>query len=96
MIATSGGGRTDGGIPESVRHDRIAARDRCRPASWAYNWIAYTHGAGEDLQFVIHAGHGEFTRLVFAPSGPKDAFDAMIRSFHLSHAYQATKFRPFC
>ena len=41
-----------------------------------------------DLLFAINAGHGEFPRLVFAPSDPYDAFHKIIRAFNLAEKYQ--------
>ncbi len=42
-----------------------------------------------DLLFAIHAGHGEFPKLVFAPSDPKDAFHKIGRAFDLADKYQS-------
>ncbi len=47
-----------------------------------------TRTAQEDLLFAIHAGHGEFPRLVFAPSDAADAFCKTVRAFNLSEKYQ--------
>ncbi len=47
-----------------------------------------TRTAQEDLSFVIHAGHGEFPRLVLAPADPQDAIDCTIRAFDLADRYQ--------
>jgi len=41
-----------------------------------------------DLLFAINAGHGEFPKLVFAPSDPKDAFHKIVRAFNLAEKYQ--------
>jgi len=41
-----------------------------------------------ELLFAINAGHGEFPRIVFAPSDPKDAFHKTIRAFNLADKYQ--------
>jgi len=41
-----------------------------------------------DLLFVIHAHQVEFPRFVFAPGSPDQAYDTMIRAFHLSEKYQ--------
>lgn len=41
-----------------------------------------------DLLFAINAGHGEFPKLVFAPSDPEDAFHKIIRAFNLAEKYQ--------
>ena len=44
-------------------------------------------GQGE-LLFAINAGHGEFAKLVMAPSDPKDAFFKTVRAFNLADKYQ--------
>ncbi|MBW2469783.1 MAG: 2-oxoacid:acceptor oxidoreductase subunit alpha [Deltaproteobacteria bacterium] len=41
-----------------------------------------------DLLFVIHAGHGEFPKLVLAASDPLDAFYKTVRAFNLADKYQ--------
>ncbi|MBL7074182.1 2-oxoacid:acceptor oxidoreductase subunit alpha [candidate division KSB1 bacterium] len=41
-----------------------------------------------DLLFAINAGHGEFPKIVFAPSDPKDAFHKIVRAFNLADKYQ--------
>lgn len=41
-----------------------------------------------DLQFVIHASHGEFPRVVFAPSTAEDAFWLTIKAFNIADKYQ--------
>ncbi len=47
-----------------------------------------TRTAQGDLLFAIHAGHGEFPKLVLAPSDAKDAFQKTIRAFNLADKYQ--------
>jgi 2-oxoglutarate ferredoxin oxidoreductase subunit alpha len=47
-----------------------------------------TRTAQGDLLFAINAGHGEFPRLVFAPSDAKDAFHKIVRAFNLADKYQ--------
>lgn len=41
-----------------------------------------------ELEFVIHAGHGEFPRFVFAPGDPSEMFTTSIRAFNLADKYQ--------
>jgi 2-oxoglutarate ferredoxin oxidoreductase subunit alpha len=41
-----------------------------------------------DLLFAIHAGHGEFPKLVVAPSDPKDIFHKTVRAFNLADRFQ--------
>jgi len=47
-----------------------------------------TRTAQEDLLFAVHAGHGEFPRVVLAPSDPQDAIDLTIRAFDLADRFQ--------
>jgi len=41
-----------------------------------------------ELWFALHAGHGEFPRLVFAPGDPEEAFYLTFRAFNLADKYQ--------
>ena len=41
-----------------------------------------------DLLFALHAGHGEFPRLIFASGNPKQAFYLTNKAFELSQKYQ--------
>jgi 2-oxoglutarate ferredoxin oxidoreductase subunit alpha len=41
-----------------------------------------------DLLFAINASHGDFNRIVMAPSSPKDAFYLTIKAFELSEKFQ--------
>lgn len=45
-----------------------------------------------ELQFVIHAGHGEFPRIVLAPSDAEEAFDLTAEAFNLAERYQVPVF----
>ncbi len=45
-----------------------------------------------ELQFIIHAGHGEFARIVLAPSDGKEAYTETIKAFHLADKYQTPVF----
>jgi 2-oxoglutarate ferredoxin oxidoreductase subunit alpha len=47
-----------------------------------------TRTAQGDLLFAINAGHGEFPRLVLAPSDARDAFHKIVRAFNLADKYQ--------
>jgi 2-oxoglutarate ferredoxin oxidoreductase subunit alpha len=47
-----------------------------------------TRTAQGDLLFAIHAGHGEFPKMVLAPSNPEDAFYQTVRAFNLADKYQ--------
>jgi len=41
-----------------------------------------------DLQFVIHAGHGEFPKIVLAPGDVEEAYLLTIKAFNLADMYQ--------
>jgi 2-oxoglutarate ferredoxin oxidoreductase subunit alpha len=41
-----------------------------------------------DLQFVLHAHHGDFPRAVLAPANIEDAFWVMVRAFNWAEKYQ--------
>ena len=45
-----------------------------------------------DLEFVLHAGHGEFPRAIFAPGGVEDSFHLARKAFFLAEAYQGPVF----
>jgi 2-oxoglutarate ferredoxin oxidoreductase subunit alpha len=45
-----------------------------------------------ELQFVIHAGHGEFPRIVLAPADAADAYDLTVDAFNLADRYQVPVF----
>lgn len=47
-----------------------------------------THTGQSDLRFIIHAGHGEFLRLVIAPGDPLEAFTAAAAALNLAWKYQ--------
>ncbi|HLR35551.1 MAG TPA: 2-oxoacid:acceptor oxidoreductase subunit alpha [Tissierellales bacterium] len=41
-----------------------------------------------DLRFLIHAGHGEFPRMIMALRDPEDAFYQTVRAFNIAEKYQ--------
>jgi 2-oxoglutarate/2-oxoacid ferredoxin oxidoreductase subunit alpha len=41
-----------------------------------------------DLQFILHASHGEFPRAVFAPASIEDAFWLTVKAFNVAEKYQ--------
>jgi 2-oxoglutarate ferredoxin oxidoreductase subunit alpha len=45
-----------------------------------------------DLEFVLHAGHGEFPRAIFAPGSVEQCFDLAKRSLHIAERYQSPVF----
>ncbi|HWR89355.1 MAG TPA: 2-oxoacid:acceptor oxidoreductase subunit alpha [Dissulfurispiraceae bacterium] len=48
-----------------------------------------------DLLFALHAGHGEFPRVIFAPGTPEQAFYQTNRAFDLAEKYQIPVFVMF-
>jgi 2-oxoglutarate ferredoxin oxidoreductase subunit alpha len=48
-----------------------------------------------DLLFILHAGHGEFPRVVLAPGTPEEAFHLTNRAFDLAEKYQIPAFILF-
>ncbi len=47
-----------------------------------------THSSQSDLRFAIHAGHGEFPRIVMAPGDPEECFRAGELSLNLAWKFQ--------
>jgi len=47
-----------------------------------------TRTAQEDLLFALRAGHGEFPKVLLAPSDPQSAIDLTARAFDLADRYQ--------
>lgn len=41
-----------------------------------------------ELDFALHAGHGEFPRVILAPATAEEAFYAAIKAFNLAEIYQ--------
>ncbi|MBI4287381.1 MAG: 2-oxoacid:acceptor oxidoreductase subunit alpha [Chloroflexi bacterium] len=41
-----------------------------------------------ELEFALHAGHGEFPRAILAPATVEDAFDVTVKAFNLAEKYQ--------
>lgn len=88
MVATSGGGfalMVEGlslaGIIEAPIVIDLGMR-----AGPATGMPTYTEQA--ELLFAIHAGHGEFQKIVLAPSDAEQVFDLTILAFHLADRYQ--------
>ncbi len=61
----------------------VAVSQRYAPATGAP-----THSSQADLRFVLHAGHGEFPRVVLAPGDPEEAFRAGAEALNLAWKYQ--------
>lgn len=92
MVATSGGG-----FALMVEALSLAGMQevpvvidlgmRVGPATGMPTWTE----SGE-LRFVIHAGHGEFPRIVLAPGSCEEAFRLTIHAFHLAEKYHIPVF----
>jgi 2-oxoglutarate ferredoxin oxidoreductase subunit alpha len=48
-----------------------------------------------ELHMVLHAGHGEFPRFIFAPGSPEQAFFLTNKAFDLAEKYQVPSFILF-
>ncbi len=48
-----------------------------------------------ELHMVLHAGHGEFPRFIFAPGSPEQAFFLTSKAFDLAEKYQVPSFVLF-
>lgn len=51
-----------------------------------------TRTAQEDLELVLHAGHGEFPRIILAPGNLEEAFALTARAFMLAEKHQVPVF----
>lgn len=47
-----------------------------------------TRTAQSDLLLAMHAGHGEFPRVILAPHTPQAFFEAAVRAFNIAERYQ--------
>lgn len=88
MCATSGGGfalMVEGLSLSAMTETPIVVVDAQRPAP-ATGFPTRTEQA--DLDYLIHAGHGEFARAVFSPGTIEQAFYLTVRAFNLAEKYQ--------
>jgi len=92
MTATSGGGfalMTEGvslaGMTETPIV--IALAQRPGPATGLP-----TRTEQGDLEMILHAGHGEFPRAIFAPGDVEECFHLTHRAFELAERYQSPVF----
>ncbi|MBI5448854.1 2-oxoacid:acceptor oxidoreductase subunit alpha [Candidatus Gottesmanbacteria bacterium] len=92
MVATSGGGfalMVEGlsfaGMIEVPLVIDLGMR--VGPATGMPTWTEQA-----ELQFAIHAGHGEFPRIVLAPSDAAEAYEQTIDAFNLADRYQVPVF----
>ncbi|MDD5165893.1 MAG: 2-oxoacid:acceptor oxidoreductase subunit alpha [Candidatus Omnitrophica bacterium] len=88
MAATSGGGfalMVEGLSLAGMTETPIVVVDAQRPAP-ATGFPTRTEQA--DLDFLIHAGHGEFARVIYAPGTIEEAFYLTIKAFNIAEKYQ--------
>ncbi|MHC5054900.1 MAG: 2-oxoacid:acceptor oxidoreductase subunit alpha [Planctomycetota bacterium] len=92
MVATSGGGFAlmAEGVSLAAMTETpivIAVVQRPGPATGLP-----TRTAQEDLEFVLHAGHGEFPRAVLAPGSVEECFHLTRKAFDLAERSQGPVF----
>jgi len=88
MVATSGGGfslMVEGLSLAGMTETPIVVVIAQRPGP-ATGFPTRTEQA--ELEFAIHAGHGEFPRAVFAPGNPEQAFYLTSKALNLADRYQ--------
>ncbi len=88
MTGTSGGGfalMVEGLSLAGMTETPVVIVDAQRPAP-ATGFPTRTEQA--DLDFLIHAGHGEFARVVYAPGTIEEAFYLTIKAFNVAEKYQ--------
>lgn len=88
MVATSGGGfalMTEGISLAGMTETPVVVVDAQRPAP-ATGFPTRTEQA--DLEFLLHAGHGEFARVIFAPGTIEQTFYLTIKAFDIAERFQ--------
>jgi 2-oxoglutarate/2-oxoacid ferredoxin oxidoreductase subunit alpha len=88
MTGTSGGGfalMIEGISLAGMMETPLVVVDAQRPAP-ATGFPTRTEQA--DLEMLIHAGHGEFARAVFAPGTAEEAYTLTVYAFNLAEKYQ--------
>lgn len=88
MVATSGGGfalMVEGVSLAGMLEVPLVVDMGMRPGP-ATGMPTWTEQG--ELQFVIHAGHGEFARIVLAPGDAGECFDLTIEAFNLADRFQ--------
>jgi len=88
MTGTSGGGfalMVEGLSLAGMTETPIVIVDAQRPAP-ATGFPTRTEQA--DLNFLIHAGHGEFARVIYTPGTIEECFYLTIKAFNIAEKYQ--------
>jgi len=88
MVGTSGGGfslmsEAVGLAGMTETPIVIIDAQRVGPATGMPTWTEQS-----DLRFVLHAGQGDFPRIVLAPGDPEECFRIMPTAFNLADRYQ--------
>jgi len=92
MVATSGGGfalMTEGVSLAAMTETPVVVVLAQRPGPATGLPTRTEQG---DLEFVLHAGHGEFPRAIFAPGTVEECFHLARRAFELAERYQGPMF----
>jgi 2-oxoglutarate ferredoxin oxidoreductase subunit alpha len=92
MVATSGGGfalMVEGVSLAAMTETPLTLVVAMRPGPATG---LPTRTGQEDLEFVLHAGHGEFARAVFAPGSPEECFAIARKALFLAELFQTPVF----
>lgn len=92
MVASSGGGyalMVEGTSLAAMTETPIVIVYGMRPgpATGLPTWTGQS-----DLPFILHAGHGEFARIVLSPGDPEEAFIMTMHALNLADRYQTPVF----
>ncbi|KKT77820.1 MAG: Pyruvate flavodoxin/ferredoxin oxidoreductase domain protein [Microgenomates group bacterium GW2011_GWB1_44_8] len=88
MVATSGGGfclMTEGYSLAGITETPLVIVEGMRggPSTGMPTWNEQA-----DLRFILHAGQGDFPRIVLAAGDPEEAFHLTLKAFNLADKYQ--------
>ncbi|HNQ01437.1 MAG TPA: 2-oxoacid:acceptor oxidoreductase subunit alpha [Syntrophales bacterium] len=92
MVATSGGGfalMTEAVSLAGMTETPVVVIDAQRPGPATGLPTRTEQG---DLEFVLHAGHGEFPRVIFAPGSIEEAISLARRAFDVADRWQIPVF----
>ena len=92
MVATSGGGfalMTEGVSLSAMTETPVVVVVAQRPAPATGLPTRTEQG---DLEFVLHSGHGEFPRAIFAPGTIEECFHLTRKALELAERYQGPMF----
>lgn len=92
MTGSSGGGfalMVEGVSLSGMTETPVVIVEAQRPAP-ATGFPTRTEQA--DLEFILHAGHGEFARVVLSPGSIEEAFYLTIKAFNISEKFQVPVF----